>query len=52
MRGECRCLLSRTGGKRNAYSVIVGVAEGKTQRGRPRRRWEDILNGYLRNTMG
>ena len=49
--GECRYLLSRTGGKSNAYIVIVGVPEGKRLRGGPRRRWKGILNGYLRNIM-
>jgi hypothetical protein len=50
--GDFRYLLSRTGGKRNAYSVIVGVPGGKRQHGRPRLKWEDILNGYLRKIIG
>jgi hypothetical protein len=30
------------GEKRNAYRILVGMAEGKGPLGRPRHRWEDI----------
>jgi hypothetical protein len=29
--------------KRNAYMILVGTSEGKTQLGRLRCRWEDII---------
>jgi hypothetical protein len=34
------------GETRNAYNILVGKAEAKRLLGRPRPRWEDILNGY------
>jgi hypothetical protein len=33
---------ARMGEKRNAYTILVGKAEGKRPLGRPRRRWEHI----------
>jgi hypothetical protein len=33
---------------RNAYSVLVGEPEGKSQLGRPKRRWEDNIRVGLR----
>jgi hypothetical protein len=36
------------GEKRNAYRIWVGKAEGKSPRGRPRRRWVDNIKMYLR----
>ena len=34
--------VARMGEGRGAYRVLVGKTEGKTQLGRPGRRWEDI----------
>jgi hypothetical protein len=31
------------GERRGVYRVLVGKTEGKRQRGRPRRRWEDNI---------
>jgi hypothetical protein len=36
------------GEKRNAYTVLVGKAEGKKPLRRPRRRWEDNVKMDLR----
>jgi hypothetical protein len=36
------------GGERGVYRVLVGKPEGKRPLGRPRRRWEDNINMYLR----
>jgi hypothetical protein len=33
---------------RNVYRLLVGRPEGKRPLGRPRRRWEDIINLDLR----
>jgi hypothetical protein len=33
---------------RNAYKFLLGKPEGKRQLGRPRRRWEDILETILK----
>jgi hypothetical protein len=33
---------------RDVYRVLVGRPEGKRPLGRPRRRWEDYINMYLR----
>jgi hypothetical protein len=35
--------VARMGGKRTAYRILVGNAEGKRPLGRPRRRWEDNI---------
>jgi hypothetical protein len=39
--------VARTGKRRCVYRVLVVKPEGKTQLGRPRRRWEDNINIYL-----
>jgi hypothetical protein len=39
------------GDRRGAYRVLVGTSEGKRSLGRPRRRWEIILNGSSGNGM-
>jgi hypothetical protein len=36
------------GEKRNAYSILVGIPEGKRPLGRPRRRWVDNSKMDLR----
>jgi hypothetical protein len=33
--------------KRNAYRLLVGKPEGKSQLGKPRRRWVDNIRMYL-----
>jgi hypothetical protein len=30
-----------------AYSILMGIPEGKRPLGRPRRRWEDNIQMYL-----
>jgi transposase len=35
---------------RGIYRILVGRPEGKRPRGRPRRRWEDNIKMYLRET--
>jgi hypothetical protein len=45
-------LVARVGELRNAYSILVGVPEGKRQIGRPRRRWEDNMRTDLREIGG
>jgi hypothetical protein len=35
--------VTRMGGMRNTYRVLVGRSEGKRQLGRPRGRWEDNI---------
>jgi hypothetical protein len=35
-------------GERNAYRILVGKPEGKTQLGRHRRRWENNIRMDLR----
>jgi hypothetical protein len=35
--------VERKGEKRNAYSLLVGMPEGKRPQGRPRRRWVDNI---------
>jgi hypothetical protein len=34
--------------KRNVYRILVGMPEGKTPLGRPRKRWVDIIKKDLR----
>jgi hypothetical protein len=41
---------STHGAKRNAYIVLVGHPEGKRPLGRPRRRSEDNIKMYLKET--
>jgi hypothetical protein len=36
------------GENRNAYRILVGMAEGKRPLGRPRRRWVDNIKMDLR----
>jgi hypothetical protein len=36
------------GEKRNAYRILVGKPEGKRPLGRPRHRWLENINMYLR----
>jgi hypothetical protein len=44
MGGAC----STYGGKRNAYTILVGNPEGKRPLGIPRRRWKDNIEIDLR----
>jgi hypothetical protein len=39
--------VARMGEKRNAYRLLVGKSEGKSQLGRPRHRWVDNIRMYL-----
>jgi hypothetical protein len=39
---------ARMGEKRNAYRILVGMPEGKSPLGRPRRRWVDNIKMDLR----
>jgi hypothetical protein len=41
---------STHGEGRGVYRVLVGRPEGKRPLGRPRRRWEDNIKMYLRET--
>ena len=36
--------VARMGERRGVYRVLVGKPEGKRSLGRPRRRWEDIMD--------
>jgi hypothetical protein len=40
------------GNGRGVYRVLVGRPEGKRPLGRPRRRWEDNIKMYIRETDG
>jgi hypothetical protein len=40
--------VARMGEGRGVYRVLVGRCEGNRPLGRPRRRWEDNINMYLR----
>jgi hypothetical protein len=40
--------VARMGEERGVYRILVGRPEGKTQLGRPRRRWEDNIKMNLR----
>jgi hypothetical protein len=44
--------VARMGENRNAYSILVGMPEGKRPLGRPRRRLMDDIKMYLRERMG
>jgi len=37
---------------RDAYSILIGIPDGKRPLGRPSRRWEKILEWILRNWGG
>jgi hypothetical protein len=41
------CDVSSMGDMRNAYKILVGKPEGKSALGRPRRRWEVLLEWML-----
>jgi hypothetical protein len=41
---------STNGVKRNACRIFVGKAEGKRQKGRPRREWEDNTSNKMDNS--
>jgi hypothetical protein len=47
MNGEC----STHGRMRGGYRMLVGGAEGKRLLGRPRRRWQNSINGCKVNGM-
>jgi hypothetical protein len=40
--------VARTGEERKLYRVLVGKPEEKTELGKPRRRWEDVIRMDLR----
>jgi hypothetical protein len=40
--------VARMGEVRSAYNILVGMSEGRRPLGRPRRRWEDNIEMYLR----
>jgi hypothetical protein len=42
--------VARVGKGRGVYGVLVGRPKGKIPLGRPRHRWEDNINLYLRET--
>jgi hypothetical protein len=42
--------VARMGEERKVYKVLVGKPEGKRTLGRPRRRWENGIKMYLRET--
>jgi hypothetical protein len=44
--------LVRTGEKRNAYRILVGMPEGKGPLERPRRRWVDNIKMDLTEIVG
>jgi hypothetical protein len=48
MGGAC----STSGGKRNAYRILVGKLEGKRPLGRPRRGWDDNIKMDVREWYG
>jgi hypothetical protein len=43
--------VARIGENISAYGFLVRKPEVKRLLARPRRRWEDMLNGFLRNRM-
>jgi hypothetical protein len=43
--------VARMGERRGVYKVLVGKSEGKRQRCRPRRRWEDNINPITPNDL-
>ena len=44
--------MARMGEGRGMHRVLVGKPEGKSQLGRPRRRWEDNIKMDLREVGG
>jgi hypothetical protein len=42
--------MKNKGGEEEAYRVLLGKPEGKIQLLRPRRRWEDNIRRYLKDT--
>jgi hypothetical protein len=40
--------VARMGATRNTYRILLGKPEGKRRKGRPRRRWVDDFEMYLR----
>jgi hypothetical protein len=44
--------VTRMGEERNVYRVLVGKPEGKRPIGRPRHRWEDVLEWILGGLVG
>jgi hypothetical protein len=49
-RMRCAGHVARMGEERKVYKLLVGKPEGKSQLGRPRRRWEDGIRMDLRET--
>jgi len=43
--------VARMGQRRGVYGVLVGKPEGKSQLGRPRRRWEDNIKMDLHEAV-
>jgi hypothetical protein len=43
--------VARIGEMKHAYTILVGRSEGKSQLGRPRRRWEDNIKMDLREML-
>jgi hypothetical protein len=43
--------IARLGRKRNAYRHLVGKPEGKRPLGRPRHRWNENIEIYIRETV-
>jgi hypothetical protein len=44
--------VARMGERMNAYRILVGKPEGSRPLGRPKRRWVDNVQIYLRDRMG
>ena len=43
--------VARIGGGSGAYRVLVGRPEGKRLLGKPRRRWDDKIQVYLKEIV-
>jgi hypothetical protein len=43
-------LVACMGKRRGVYRVLVGTSDGKRQRGRPMRKWEDNIKINLQET--
>jgi hypothetical protein len=51
--GHVACMACRAcskGEMKNAFNILVGKPKGKRPLGRPKRRWEDNIKMYLRET--